>query len=268
MKTPGEIMDSAESAPRRFGAPRLADLLRGALENPRKRTPEELEVLEREWQAQEAKERAQHEAAQAETWPMHLRLCGAPAEAAKVLGAAGVLDTPALRAAREALADGKRTLLLSGHTGAGKTLGACHLFRAAVRVETRTGQRLREWDASSGLFLRWTQLKRLSDYAQEDRLLYQRACTVRVLVLDDLGGMPGETLGTRHRELLEELVDRRDRPGLVTGYTTNLGLHRQESAPSDFSAFVGARVVSRMCRQGTYLLRDCGTRDLRKEGTP
>ncbi|MBZ4371454.1 hypothetical protein [Corallococcus sp. AS-1-6] len=265
MKTPGEII---ETAPGRWGAPRLAELLRRGLANARKRTPEELAALEREWQQREVEERRAHEAAQAQTWPMHLRLCGAPVEAVAALTGKAPLATPALETARQALKEQLRTVLLSGFTGAGKTVGACELFRAATRVETRTGQRLPEWDYSAGLFLRWTQLKRVSDYHAEDRALYHRACTVRVLVLDDLGGMPGEALGARHRELLEELADRRDRPGLVTGYTTNLSVHAVDGAPSAFRAWAGERVVSRMCRRGTYVLRDCGTRDLRKEGAP
>ncbi|RKG97014.1 hypothetical protein D7X74_41155 [Corallococcus sp. CA047B] len=263
MKTPSEII---ETAPSRWGAPRLADLLRGALANPKKRTPAELAKLEQEWKQREATDRAAHEAAQAKTWPTHLRLCGAPEEAASVLATTAPLATPALATARQALAEGLRTVLLSGYTGTGKTVGACELFRVATRKETRTGQRLAEWDSSAGLFLRWTRVKRVSDYLTEDRMLYQRACTVRVLVLDDLGGMPGETLGARHRELLEELADRRDRPGLVTGYTTNLPLVSEGGAPSAFRAWAGDRVVSRMCRKGTYLLRDCGARDLRQEG--
>ncbi|MBZ4395148.1 hypothetical protein [Myxococcus sp. AS-1-15] len=268
--------DNETPAAQRQGPQRLADLLRRGMAQARQHSAPGLGQLEAGWkqrelelQRLEAAERARHQAAQVDAWPLHLKLCGAPAEAVVALSGDKVLETPALRAARQLLQQGLRTLLLSGGTGVGKTTGACHLFHAAVRTETRTGQRLQEWDASAGLFLRWSQLKRVSDYETEDRFLLQRAHRARVLVLDDLGGLPGEVVGPRHRELLEELVDRRDRPGMVTAYTTNLSVRRDaERAGSDFSEHVGARVVSRMCRQGTFLLHDCGTRDLRRGGTP
>nr|WP_217442126.1 hypothetical protein [Myxococcus sp. CA039A] len=253
----------------------MADLMRKAMSQARARPSAGLAQLESDWmqrevelQQAEAAERARHEAAQVAAWPLHLKLCHAPPEAVDALTGDTVLETAALRAARHVLQEGLRTLLLSGGTGVGKTAGACHLFRSAVRYETRTGQRLPEWDASAGLFVRWSRLKRISDYEAEDRQLLHRATHARVLVLDDVGGLPGEELGPRHRELLEELVDRRDRPGMVTAYTTNLSVQRKEAGPSDFATHVGARVVSRMSRQGTFHLADCGNRDLRRGAKP
>lgn len=265
----------APPAPQRQGPQRLADLMRKAMSQAREQPPAGLAQLESDWeqrevelQQAEAAERARHVAAQAAAWPLHLKLCLAPAEAVEALTGDKLLETPALRAARHVLKEGLRTLLLSGGTGVGKTAGACHLFRSAVRHETRTGQRLPEWDASAGRFVRWSQLKRVSDYEAEDRQFLQRAHRARVLVLDDVGGLPGEELGPRHRELLEELVDRRDRPGMVTAYTTNLSVQRRDGAPSDFAVHVGARVVSRMSRQGTFHLADCGKVDLRRGAKP
>lgn len=260
MKTPGEIM---ETAPSRWGAPRLADLLRRAVEG-KKRTPEELERLEAEWKAQEARERAEHDARQRVEWPEHLAACGAPPEAVAALRKP--MDTAAVRAARAFLADKRRSLVLSGYTGAGKTVAACLLFGAATRVETRTGHNLREWDSSRGMFLDFRRLKRVSDYAAQDRLLLHRAWAVPVLVLDELGGQPGEELGPRSLELLEELVDHRDAPGRLTAYTTNLSIQRVDGQSSAFAAFVKARVLSRLNRSGMF--RDCGTRDLRQGAAP
>nr|WP_217441891.1 ATP-binding protein [Myxococcus sp. CA039A] len=249
----------------------MADLMRKAMSQAREKPSAGLVQLEADWkrrevesQQAEAAERVRLEVAQADAWPLHLKLCDAPSEAVEALAGDEVLETAALRAARHVLREGLRTLLLSGGTGVGKTAGACHLFRSAVRHETRGGQHLPEWDASAGLFVPWSQLKRVSDHEAGDVPLLQRAARVRVLVLDDVDGLPGEELGPRHRELLEELVDRRDRPGMVTAYTTHLSVQRREGGPSDFATHVGARVVSRMSRPGTFHLADCGTRDLRR----
>ncbi|MCE9671366.1 hypothetical protein LY474_26525 [Myxococcus stipitatus] len=262
--------DEKPGAPRQ-GPARLADLMRRAMSQAKQQPAPGLAEIEAGWKEREAalkqaeaEEKARYEAAQADAWPVHLRLCGVPAEVVEALSGGKVLETAALRAARHVLAEGYRTLLLSGGTGVGKTAGACHLFRAAVRYETRMGQRLPEWDSSAGLFVRWSQLKRVSDHETEDGHLLQRVHEVRVLVVDDLDGLPGEELGPRHRELLEEVVDRRDRPGMVTAYNTRLSVQRREGGASDFAAHVGARIVSRMSRQGTFHLADCGSRDLRR----
>lgn len=267
--------DAPPAESQRRGPQRLSDLLRKAMSQARERPSVGLAQLEADWKQREveslraeATERARHEAAQADAWPLHLKLCHAPPETVEALSGSVVLETAALRAARHVLQEGLRTLLLSGGTGVGKTAGACHLFRSAVRVETRGGQRLPEWDASAGLFVRWSRLSRVSDHEAEDMLLFPRAVQARVLVVDDVDGPPGEEMGPRQRELLEELVDRRDRPGMVTAYTTHLSVQRREGGPSDFAAHVGARVVSRMSRQGTFHLADCGTRDLRRGGKP
>lgn len=264
--------DDSKTAP----APkRLADLLRKAMTQAREKPAAGLAELEANWKQREveqrqaeAAERARHESAHAAAWPQHLKLCHAPAEAVEALAGDKVLETAALRAARHVLQEGLRTLLLSGGAGVGKTAGACHLFRFAVRYETRAGQQLPEWDASAGLYVRWSQLRRTIDPGAEDAQLLQRALHVRALVLDDIGGLSGEELGPRHRELLEELMETRDKPGMVTAYTTHLSVQRREGSISDFATHVGTRVVSRMSRQGTFHLADCGTRDLRRKGTP
>ncbi|WP_338866426.1 ATP-binding protein [Myxococcus stipitatus] len=261
--------DDSKAAP----APqRLADLLRKAMTQAREKPAAGLAELEANWKQREvaqrqaeAAERARYEAAHAAAWPRHLQLCHAPAEAVEAFSSDKVLETAALRAARHVSQEGLRTLLLSGGAGVGKTVGACHLFRFAVRYVTRAGQQLPEWDASAGLYVGWSQLRRAVDPGAEDARLLQRALQVRVLVLDDIGGLSGEELGPRHRELLEELIETRDKPGMVTAYTTNLSVQRREGATSDFAAHVGTRLVSRMSRQGTFHLADCGTRDLRRK---
>ncbi|MBZ4397552.1 ATP-binding protein [Myxococcus sp. AS-1-15] len=246
---------------------RLADLLRRGMSQAKQQPSAGLAQLEADWKqrelerqraAEEAK--ARHASAQVHAWPLHLEQCGAPAEAVAGLRGETPLETAALRAARHVLRERLRSLLLSGGPGTGKTTGACYLFRAAVRGD----RGLSAWDSSAGLFIDWARLSREEDSEARRRLL-QRAAQVRVLVLDDIGG---EASGPRQRELLESLVEQRDRPDLVTAYTTRLSVQRREGGPSRFAESVGARVVQRMSRQGTFHLADCGNRDLRQGGKP
>ncbi|MFY1827609.1 hypothetical protein ACN47A_16935 [Myxococcus fulvus] len=246
---------------------RLADLLRRGMSQAKQQPSAGLAQLEADWKQREleqqraaAAEEARRALAHERAWPSHLELCGAPAEAVAGLRGETPLETAALRAARHVLRERLRSLLLSGGPGTGKTTGACCLFRAAVRGE----RGLSEWDSSAGLFIDWARLLREGD-SEEPRRLLQRAAQVRVLVLDGIGG---EASGPRHRELLEELVEQRDRPDLVTAYTTRLSVQRREGEPSPFAEAVGARVVSRMSRQGTFHLADCGNRDLRRSAKP
>lgn len=261
MKTPAQIMANAPG--------RLAEILRRGIRGER-RTPAEIEQLEREWADRERAERTAHKERQAAEWIEHLERCGAPprvAEAARKLD-----DTPAVQAARRCLAERRQSLVLSGWTGAGKTVAACLLFGAACRQETRTGYGLSEWDSSRGLFVDFRHLLRVTDdrrnydltsaMSPTEKRLFETACQVKVLVLDEVGGEPGEMLNATHKKLLEELVNHRDAPGRITAYTTNLSLHRKGDQPSDFAAYVGARCMSRIGR--SCISVDCGTRDLRR----
>lgn len=267
MKTVAEVVETSQS---RWGAPRLADVLRRAIAGKR-RTPEELAELERAWKSQEAQEKAAHLRGQGETWPDHLRRCGAPERAVEALRKPW--PTPAYQNAQEFLASRKQNLILSGWTGVGKTAGACAVFGAAQRVETHTGHGFREWDSSQGLFILFPELLRIqaqlrftrpAELPLEERDLLRDACRVRVLVLDEVGDRPEERLTTAEQRLLEELVNKRDRPGTLTVYTTNLSIQRNGDEPSDFGRFIGARALSRITR--SYLAFDCGRTDLRTRG--
>lgn len=250
------------------GPKRLADIMRRALDPARpKRTREEYAALEAKWKADEATQRARHASEMAARYPEHLRACKAPERAIAALTEAKPLDTPALQVARRWMDEGKPFLVLSGWTGTGKTVAACWCLRAATRVETRTGYNLKEWDSHAGLFVRLSQLRRLSDFDTGDRALWHRALTARVLVLDEVGLHPGETLSRRAQEDFEELIDRRDGYGRRTILTTNLSLHPEVrddgEKVSDFGLFVRPKALSRLSRG---LVHDCGKRDLRREG--
>lgn len=269
MKTVAQVVETSQA---RWGAPRLADVLRRAISG-KKRTPAEMAEIERAWKAQEAQEKAEHTRQQAETWPEHLRRCGAPERAVEALGKPW--QTPAYAAAQEFLASRKQNLILSGWTGVGKTAGACAVLGAAQRAETHTGHGFREWDSSQGLCLLFPEMLRIqaqlrftrpSELPLEERDLLRDACRVRVLVLDEVGDRTEERLTTTEQRLLEELVNKRDRPGTLTVYTTNLSIQRNGEGPSDFVRFIGPRAISRITR--SYLAFDCGKTDLRTRGAP
>lgn len=269
MKTPAEII---AEAPPRWGGSRLADLLRQGIHRA-PLSPEEKHRREAERIVREKAEREEHAQRQHALWIEHVAKCGAPPRVVEAMQ--HLRDTAAVNAARACLDSHKQNLVLSGWTGTGKTVAACLLFGAARSRETRTGLDLLEWDAEQGLFVDFRRLLRVTDTLRfnradtlppAERRLFEDACRVRVLVLDEVGGEPGEGLEKRHKQLLEELADRRDAPGRLTAYTTNLSLQRDGEKPSDFGAFVGPRVVSRIGR--SCVLRDCGTRDLRSTGAP
>lgn len=249
---------------------RLAELFRRGIRQAGRYTPEERARLEADWKAAEARTREAHARGQAEAWPEHLRRCGAPPEAVLALARVepwapgwALVQTPAVQSVREWLERGLRWLVLTGGTGAGKSLAACLALRHAQRTETRTPYGLAEWDADAGRFVRLGALFRLSDFEARDRAEWEHVKRCRVLVLDEVGGRPGDVPTPRQQEALDELVDARDRAGARTVLTSNLSLQRTDTGESDFARYVGRKNLSRMAR--SYLARDVGTRDLRRE---
>jgi DNA replication protein DnaC len=231
----------------------------------KRRTPEELAAAQAEWEREEAAARVAHEAEQRRDWPEFLRDVGVPDQALAALARQEPLEaTLALEAAERFLSSNRRFLVLSGCVGTGKTVAACWCLRASRRRSAERTELLEWWRGGAG-FYRFASIKRVSDYEPRDQELFARACERAVLVLDEVGGRPGQVLGDRHLELLEELIDRRDVRGRRTIITTNLVLHpasREEKSP--FAAFVGDRVASRLA--SSLQAQDCGTEDLRRRG--
>ena len=208
------------------------------------------------------RQREAHTAIQAELWPEHVRQCGAHGRTVEAFAKGIDPEEPATVFAERWLKSDKNFLVLSGHTGVGKTVSACLVFRRAVRLATRLQEPLPEWDGWNGAFVMFSQLRRLSDFHEDDRALLAKAKRVRALVLDDVGGAPGEVMPPRLREVFEELIDFRDSEGKWTAITTNLGLKSGEDGRSDFGRFVGDRVLSRLSRG--MMAKECGVKDLRR----
>jgi DNA replication protein DnaC len=237
------------------------DILRDILAGIR-RSPDDREKAQAEYDAWALAQKEQHEAKQKALWADHLRQCGAPDRAVEALSGP-YRQTLAVQAAERWLKSDKGFLLLAGWTGCGKTAAACLAFREATRLASRLQEPLPEWDSWGALFLRFTALKRLSDFDQEDQALFAKACRVRVLVLDDVALAPGEELTPRIREYVEDLFEARDARGKRTAITTNLSVEKEGDKPSAIARCLGPRVVSRMARG--LVVQDCGREDLRRQ---
>lgn len=231
------------------------------------RTPEQLAEAKAEWEKAEAERLAAHEARQAEEWPRFLAKLDVPDMAQAALARPDALaPTLALDAAQRFLTSRRRFLVLTGGTGAGKTVGGCFCLRASRRRVPGEDAML-EWWEEGAMFVRLATLLRVSDFNPEDQRTFSRACSREVLVLDEVGGRPGESLTPRQHGLLEELVDRRDVRGFRTVLTTNLSLRSDaEGAPSPFATFVQEKVASRM--SASLVAQDCGREDLRRRRQP
>lgn len=235
----------------------IADVLRDAIAHRNTAVDPKAQA---EYDAWLKAQRERHEAEQAALWPEHVRRCGAGDREVEA-HRRGIVSKLATEAAARWLKTDACFLLLSGHTGAGKTVAACFAFKTAVRLATRLQEPLPEWDGFAGAFVKFTRLRRLSDFDNGDRQLLAKMKGVRALVLDDVGGAPGEEMPPRLRDVFEEIIDARDARGKRTAITTNLGLERRDGM-SDFARFVGDRIVSRMGRG--VVAQSCGVEDLRR----
>jgi DNA replication protein DnaC len=126
-----------------------------------------------------------------------------------------------------------------GSVGQGKTVAAAFIAR-----ELMLRQGLNNGPTGSDVhfceFVRATTFARLSSYQADDKAYLERLCSVRLLVLDDLGT---ETLAGTSQAHLEELLDVRYSEKRRTVITSNL-----ESGA--FKARYGERISDR--------LRQCG----------
>lgn len=165
-----------------------------------------------------------------------------PETEAAIIAGEGLADTPALSAVREWLAGDRPVLILSGGTGAGKTVAAAW----ALAAREGAFQALRAVRLGSA-FERWS-----SD--REDGVEALRL-KVSTMLVDDLGQEPIED--RRVIPAIEELFDARQTPRLRTLITTNLSRDQIRQRYSE-------RVISRLA-QNAKVVQVSGT-DLRRGG--
>ncbi len=165
-----------------------------------------------------------------------MRRTGAPERALEIIVRDAVRDTAAVRAVREWLNGGSTFLVLTGGTGAGKTLAACLALEKGGRFE------------------RAVAAGRLGLYGDEDVARMKALRETRMLVLDDLGA---EFAGDVWRAQFDELVDERYGNRLGTVITTNL-------SPAALKERYGARVADRIRHDGQVVA--CGSESLRAPG--
>lgn len=161
---------------------------------------------------------------------------GVPQRVVDVIVDGDVRATPAAVAVRDWLTGGKAFLVLTGGTGAGKSVAAC------LALE------------SGGIFERAVSAARLGLYGDDDVKRMRSLRRTRVLVLDDLGA---EFSGDVWRAQFDELVDERYGARHRTIITTNL-------SPDAVRERYGARVADRIRHDGTVVA--CGAESLRAPG--
>lgn len=160
-------------------------------------------------------------------------------------------DAPSDRLVRAWLADLERPeaphlLILTGSSGAGKTVAALDALAWALRRKDRRPARFATTRALLALG-RWG----------EDAPAWTCAMEARMLVLDEL---VGEGLDRYRADRLEELLCRRYDLGHPTVITSNLA----PLALEDKRTF-GERVASRLGDRRAVRIAECGTVDLRRK---
>lgn len=142
--------------------------------------------------------------------------------------------TPALAAARRAVAEGWLVGVIGGPVGVGKTLAAMWWL-----VQSRSPAKV----PTSGVrFLTAHKLARVSRYAESDMRPIERASA---LVVDDLGVEFDDSAGA-FRSLVDGLTAARCNAGLPTLITTNM-------PPDAFRARYGDRVADRILGGGRFV---------------
>lgn len=194
--------------------------------------------------------------------PEHLRACGAKLREIEAITGPDFRQTKAVLAVDEFANHKTATFcLLWGAIGCGKTIAGAH----ALRYATKRGQMLygsgRWWadvtmlSRREGLLISAFELSRASVWGRpDDTRLYEKACEVRWLVLDDLGTEVPDEKGYWIQKL-HHLVDERHGNKLKTVITTNLD-------PEKFKARYDERMVDRI-REGLSIA-NAGTQSLRR----
>jgi len=225
-------------------------------------TPEMRAQKQREHDIAAANERATAAGHRLDMFSKHLERCGVARQVARDSGEERLAETAALREMEQWLWGDERHLLLSGGTGAGKSVAASRALSVSVRRAGYANYDSCAWSERGALWLPFGELCRLSDYEDADKNTLRFAQRVPMLVLDDVGTGDAVALTPRERQRLEELADHRDDPERRTVWTTNLSIKRAPDAPSEFGRFVGSRVSSRIARSVRAV--DCGKQDMRR----
>lgn len=182
-----------------------------------------------------------------QTAPKRLIAMGAPSRCVEVWDA-GVAATKATRAVERMREEGKTFLLLSGGTGAGKTVAAVSAMAAHLMEDTR--------EDVPTIFVRASECARLGLYDADDKRLTSQMHAAGLLVVDDLGA-EFMSEGSVWRTLLDELVDARYGERRATVLTTNLDA-------AGFKARYGERIADRIRHSG--IIEACGDLSLRERG--
>lgn len=226
-------------------------------------TPEQRAERQRQHDLAAANERAELARHRFDMLATHLERCGVERQVALDAACERLRDTPALKAVESWVWDeGARHLILSGGTGAGKSVAAARALTGSVCKASWSNYDSLTWSERGALWLPFGQLLRLSDYDQADKNTLHFAQRVRVLVLDDVGTGDAVTLTPRERQRLEEFASHRDSPDRKTVWTTNLSIRATDGGESEFIRFVGSRTASRMRRSVRAV--DCGRQDMRR----
>lgn len=164
------------------------------------------------------------------------------------------LDTPAAAFAREWIGemqrpDAPRVLVLTGGTGAGKTLAGLGVLAWGVQQPRRRSG----WPAARWFAL--PELLPLGEYERPGRDRWDEAMHSWLVVLDDLGS---GTWNEYQRRRFEALLEHRMSSGLPTVVTTNLSPRMVQDDPKE----LGQRVNSRMSGPRARVA-ECGSRDRR-----
>lgn len=171
--------------------------------------------------------------------PAELAKCGFPAMALAALRNVDDREQHVCLAKTYLSDPGLTWMAFLGPVGQGKTVAAAFIARELLLRHglnsSPTGS-----ETQFCAFVRATTFTRLSAYQADDRAYFERLCTVRLLVLDDLGT---ETLAGMAQAHIEELLDVRYAEKRRTLLTSNL-------EPTAFKARYGERISDR--------LRQCG----------
>lgn len=160
---------------------------------------------------------------------------GIPAKDLERIDDAGIVETKALRAVKEAVRDKHGIVVLSGNRGSGKTTAAAWwVAQNQPRQQYLTAHHQRFIDANA-----------LARFPRYDDGKMERLERALALVIDDLGVEYDDKQGN-FRSLFDALVNARYASMLPTVITTNLNAE-------EFKARYGERVADRIREVGRFV---------------